>query len=130
LLVCAFASPVLANKPPTDQAALVVMERQEFVGMLERYQLLTEERDHWPKVADELSAEVEALKEQSDAKDQIIQELTKQKSDALAMVAALEADRDQLKKAMEKTTWWSEIKDYLLTFLGGAAAIMAMLLFL
>lgn len=115
-----FVSLANADKPPT--APLVVIERQEFVDLLARYQFLTEERDALTKIVDAQRAQIDAVRAESASKTQLIDQLQAQLQDSQSKLAVVEEDRERLESQLKSNGFWDTVKNYLLIFVGGIAA--------
>lgn len=124
LLGCLFASPAIASKPVT--APLVVIERQEFVELLARYQFLTEERDSLVAIVDAQKAQIEAVRAESASKGALIEQLQAQLVDSQTKLSVVEKDRDALEEQLKDRDFWDTVKNYAITFLLAIAMIAAM----
>lgn len=118
------ASPAHASKSPT--APLVVIERQEFVDLLSRYQFLTEERDSLLQIVDAQKAQIEAVRAESASKSQLIEQLQAQLADSQAKLSVVEKDREALEGQLKDRDFWDTVKNYAITFLLALATIAAL----
>lgn len=119
-----FVSLANADRPPT--APLVVIERQEFVDLLSRYQFLTEERDSLVQIVDAQKAQIEAVRAESASKSQLIEQLQAQLQDSQSHLAVVERDREALEEQLKDRGFWDTVKNYLIAVLAGIAAIGAL----
>lgn len=119
-----FVSLANADRPPT--APLVVIERQEFVDLLARYQFLTEERDALTKIVDAQRSQIDAVRAESASKSQLIEQLQAQLQDSQSQLAVVERDREALEEQLKYRGFWDTVKNYLIAVLTGIAAIGAL----
>lgn len=117
-----------ASKGPGDATQpLVVIERQEFVDLLARYKFLTEERDSLVQIVDAQRKQLDTLREDIVAKDEVIEQLKSQIADSESRLAIVEEERKKLQSQAKSDGIWDTIKNYLLIFLGGITAAAVLL---
>lgn len=116
-----FASPAIAADDPAPTSPLVILERAEFVRILEQVDYLRQDQANLTEQIAALSAQIEAHRAKADSLQHAIRALDAELEDQRKKDAVLEADRERLSKALEQSDFWGAVKNYGLVFLGALA---------
>ncbi len=123
------APPAIASKsaPAAPTKPVVVIERQEFVDLIARYEYLIEQEESLTQIVEAQRKRLDAFRFELDEKDRIIEQLQEQLADSQAQLALVNEEREKLESKAKSDDLWDTVKNYLLLFLGGIAAAAVLL---
>lgn len=104
----------------------MVLERDDFVKVLEQVDYLRQDQANLTQQVQALQQQIEGYKGKAEALQHEIEALDDELEAERKKSAILQADRDRLAQDIERAEFWGEIKNYGLVFLGAVAIALAL----